>query len=235
VIPLSLAATRNAIPADSAGRKTEAMADIVRGRAGSPIRRLLVVGCGSGVEAAALARALRAQVVGIDLRASFDRAAAGAADLRQGDATRLEFADGDFDFVYSYHVLEHIPQYMRALAEMHRVLNKGGAYLVGTPNRSRLVGYLGSVGVPFRDKLAWNLADWKAKLQGRFRNECGAHAGFTAAELGGALAKVFGSAEEITVRYYVGVYERHARLVKCLARSGLGRWLFPAVYFMGTK
>lgn len=155
--------------------------------------------------------------------------------MRRGDATCLEFRDEEFDFVYSYHVLEHIPEYMKALAEMHRVLKKGGTWLVGTPNRSRLVGYLGSVGVSLDDKLAWNLADWKARLQGRFRNECGAHAGFTAAELGSALAKVFGGAEDITARYYLGVYERHARLVRGLARSGLGRWLFPAVYFMGTQ
>ena len=216
-------------------RKTEAIAAIVRERIGSPILRLLVVGCGSGVEAATLARQLGAQVVGIDLRDSFDPSAAAAADLRQGDATHLEFADRAFDFVYSYHVLEHIPDYARALAEMHRVLKKGGSYLVGTPNRLRLVGYLGSAGVSWRDKLAWNVADWKARLRGRFRNEHGAHAGFSSAELRGILEKVFGRIEEITARYYLSVYRPYAWLVRFLARSGLGRFLFPAVYFMGTK
>jgi SAM-dependent methyltransferase len=216
-------------------RKTEAVAGIVRERAGLPIRRLLVVGCGSGGEAATLARALGANVVGIDLHAPFDPAAAAAADLRHGDATCLEFSDGDFDFVYSYHALEHISDHMKALAEMHRVLKKGGAYLIGTPNRSRLLGYLGSAGVSWRDKLAWNLTDWKARLRGRFRNEFGAHAGFTSGELGGALAKVFGNAEEISQRYYLEVYRHHAWMVKLLAHSGLGRFLFPAVYFMGAK
>lgn len=216
-------------------RKTEVIAGIVREHTSTPVRRLLVVGCGSGAEAATLARALGAQVVGIDLAASFDSAASAAADLRQGDATRLEFSDGDFDFVYSYHVLEHIPDYMRALAEMHRVLRKGGGYLIGTPNRSRLIGYLGSAGVTIRDKLAWNLADWKARMQGRFRNEFGAHAGFTSIELRGALMKAFGGTEEITTPYYLSVYRPYAWLVRLLARSGLGRLLFPAVYFMGTK
>jgi SAM-dependent methyltransferase len=215
-------------------RKTEAIAAIVRERAGL-IRRLLVVGCGSGVEAATLARELGTQVVGIDLRGSFDPAATTTAELRQGDATRLEFADGTFDFVYSYHVLEHIPDYAKALGEMQRVLAKGGGYLIGTPNRLRLVGYLGSAGVTWRDKLRWNLADWKARLRGRFRNEFGAHAGFSAAELRAALAKVFGNAEEISSRYYLGVYRRHAWLVKLILHSGLGRFLFPAVYFMGAK
>ncbi len=216
-------------------RKTEVIADIVRERVSSPIRRLLVVGCGSGAEAAILARELGSQVVGIDLHGSFDPAAAAAADLRRGDATCLEFPDEAFDFVYSYHVLEHIPNYAKALAEMQRVLAKGGGYLIGTPNRVRLVGYLGSSGVSFRDKLAWNLADWKARLRGRFRNEFGAHAGFTSAELGGALATAFGKAEEISSRYYLDVYRRHAWLVKLLVHSGLSRFLFPAVYFMGAK
>lgn len=216
-------------------RKTEALATILRARARAPVRKLLVVGCGTGKEAAVLAAELGAQTIGVDLHASFDPRAAQLVELRQGDATRLEFPDRTFDFVYSFHVLEHIPDYTRALGEMRRVLADGGAYCIGTPNRSRLVGYLGSVGVSFRDKLAWNFADWKARLLGRFRNECGAHAGFTSTELGGALAKVFGKTEEITARYYLGVYRRHAWLVKLLARSGLGRFLFPAVYFMGTK
>ena len=70
-------------------------------RTSVPISRLLVVGCGSGVEAAILARELSASVVGVDLEANFDPAAAGLADLRYGDATALEFEDGAFDFVFS--------------------------------------------------------------------------------------------------------------------------------------
>jgi len=194
-----------------------------------------VVGCGSGKEAAVLAGALRAQTVGIDLHDTFDAAAARAVQLRQGDATQLEFADRSFDFVYSFHVLEHIPNYAQALVEMRRVLEEGGSYCVGTPNRLRLVGYLGSAGVSWRDKLAWNAADWKARLRGRFRNEHGAHAGFSSSELRCILEKVFGRTEEITARYYLGVYRSHAWLVRWLQRLGLGRFLFPAVYFMGTK
>jgi ubiquinone/menaquinone biosynthesis C-methylase UbiE len=187
------------------------------------------------MEAATLARELGTQVVGIDLRDSFESAAAAVADLRRGDATRLEFADETFDFVYSYHVLEHIPDYAKALREMNRVLKSGGAWLIGTPNRSRLIGYLGSAGVPLADKLAWNLADWMARARGRFRNEYGAHAGFTSRELGAALRAVFGQVEEITERYYLTVYRNYARLVRGLGRSGMGRFLFPAVYFMGIK
>jgi SAM-dependent methyltransferase len=222
----------NAQPGD---RKTEVLASIVSARIRAPIRKLLVVGCGSGKEVAILAAELGAQAVGVDLHGTFDPAAAQAVELRRGDATRLEFEDRSFDFVYSFHVLEHIPNYFQALGEMRRVLSEGGVYCIGTPNRLRLVGYLGSAGVSWRDKLAWNAADWKARLRGRFRNEFGAHAGFSSAELRGVLEKVFGRTDEITSRYYLDVYRSHARTVGWLVRSGLGRFLFPAVYFVGTK
>jgi SAM-dependent methyltransferase len=216
-------------------RKTEVLASIIRERVGCPIRRLLVVGCGPGKEAAVLAAALGTEVVGIDLHAVFDPQAAAAVELRKGDATRLEFADQSFDFVYSFHVLEHIPDCTGALVEMRRVLAEGGAYCIGTPNRLRWVGYLGSQDTTWRERLAWNVADWKAKACGRFRNEFGAHAGFSPAELKKMLEEVFGEAAEITFRYYFGVYRRHAALVNLLGRSGLDRFLFPAVYFMGRR
>jgi len=215
--------------------KTEALAGLIRERTRAPIRRLLVVGCGSGVEAAILAKELGAQVVGVDLDNSFDLAAAAAVDLRRGDATCLDFANESFDFVFSYHALEHIPAYRKALAEMARVLSNGGAYCVGTPNRLRLFGYLGSKDATWRDKIAWNLADWKARLLGRFRNEYGAHAGFSSRELKASLAKIFDQAEEITLSYYLRVYRGYAIWVNLLDKLGLGRFLFPSVYFMGRK
>ena len=216
-------------------RKTEALAEIIVERVERPVGRLLVVGCGAGAEAATLAMALGAPVVGIDLHAAFDPQAARVADLRQGDATRLAFADASFDFVFSYHVLEHIADGAAALSEMRRVLAKGGSYCIGTPNRLRMLGYLGSKDARLRDKLAWNLADWKARLSGRFRNELGAHAGFSSAELGVLLARAFGSAEDVTVAYYGRVYQRHAALTRWLGASGLGRVVFPSIYFMGQK
>lgn len=215
--------------------KTEALAGLIRERAGAPIRKLLVVGCGSGVEAGILARELGAEVVGIDLDTSFDSTAAAAIDLRQGDATCLDFASGSFDFVFSYHALEHIPAYGKALAEMDRVLSKGGAYCIGTPNRLRLLGYLGSNDATWRDKIRWNVADWKARLLGRFRNEYGAHAGFSPSELKASLVKAFGQAEEITLPYYLRAYQRYALWISLLGKSGLGRFVFPSTYFTGRK
>lgn len=215
--------------------KTEVLATLIRARARAPIRRLLVVGCGSGIETAVLARALRADAIGIDLHAEFDPRAGAAVELRRGDATRLEFGDAAFDLIFSYHVLEHIPDYPKAIAEMHRVLSADGTCCVGTPNRQRLVGYLGSKDATAYQKVVWNVWDWKAQVCGQFRNELGAHAGFTSAELETALRGVFARTEEVTQPYYDGVYARHAGIVRWFGRSGLGRFLFPAVYFVAAK
>jgi SAM-dependent methyltransferase len=215
--------------------RTEALAGLIQERSRQPIRRLLVVGCGSGKEAAVLAGTLAAKTVGIDIAGDFDPDAAAFADLRVGDATRLDFPDRTFDFVYSYHTLEHIPDHMAALGEMRRVLVDGGGFCIGTPNRLRLLAYFGSPGVSLREKIRWNVVDWKARLRGRFRNEYGAHAGFSSAELKHELQRVFGNAEKITLPYYLRVYRNHAALCRLLDASGLGQILYPCVYFVGRK
>lgn len=221
-----------AVPYDG---KTEAIAKLIRQRVNRDICRLLVVGCGSGIEAAILGRELNSEVIGIDLSSSFDPVAASLVTLRQGDATALTFADNTFDFIYSYHALEHIPNYRKALAEMYRVLTYGGSYCIGTPNRSRVIGYLGSKDATLSQKIKWNLIDLKARAQGKFRNEYGAHAGYSSAELRQELMSVFNDAEEITLEYYLAIYSRHVRLIRFIDQSGLGRILFPAIYFIGKK
>jgi ubiquinone/menaquinone biosynthesis C-methylase UbiE len=214
--------------------KTEAVVRLIAQR-GVPIDRLLVVGCGSGVEAAVLAQRLRTEVVGIDLESAFAMEAARHARLITCDARSLSFPDASFDFVYSFHALEHIPQPERALREMHRVLRAGGGFFVGTPNRSRLIGYIGSKYATTRQKIAWNAKDWSARLRGRFRNEYGAHAGFTASELGGMLGAVFPDCAEHTGRYYRELYGRRLGIVPLILALRLGGWAFPSVYFAGRK
>lgn len=111
----------------------------------------------------------------------------------------------------------------------------GWGWLIGTPNRDRLIGYLGSKDATFRQKIEWNLVDWKAKLSGRFRNELGAHAGYTENELTHELSAVFSRIENITSNYYRVIYQRRKPVIEAILRCGIGRWLLPAVYFMGEK
>lgn len=199
-----------------------------------PHPKILVVGCGSGREAAVLANDLGAQVVGVDIKSDFDSGARMHAQLQHGDATALDFPDASFDIVFSYHALEHIPDYHKALSEMHRVLRPSALYCIGTPNRARLLGYIGG-GSTWTEKIRWNLVDLRARLRGRFRNEFGAHAGYTSSELAGILLGHFATAEEVTAAYYTELYGRHSRLLAMILRSGAGRFLFPSVYFIGSR
>jgi SAM-dependent methyltransferase len=216
-------------------RKTAIIAELIRNRFARAPTRILVVGCGTGREAAQLARSFRARVVGIDLEPQFDTVAACEAQLQRGDATALDFPDSAFDFIYSYHALEHIPDYRRALAEMRRVLAPDGGYCIGTPNRQRVIGYLGSVNADWRDKIRWNALDWSARLRGRFRNEYGAHAGFTRRELRDELTAGLGPAQDVTLPYYTSLYARRATLVRRLEATGLAKHLLPSVYFVGKR
>jgi SAM-dependent methyltransferase len=45
----------------------------------------------------------------------------------------LPFEDSSVDVIFSYHTLEHVPDYLFALSEIHRVLKHGGRFLVGLP------------------------------------------------------------------------------------------------------
>jgi ubiquinone/menaquinone biosynthesis C-methylase UbiE len=105
--------------------------------------RVLDVGCGPAVmEAELLRRGF--QVTGIDtsiemLRHGLNRLAGTAGRDRcrlvPGDAERLEFPDGTFDAVICMGVLEYLPTYNRALAEMRRVLRDDGMAVLSVPNR----------------------------------------------------------------------------------------------------
>jgi ubiquinone/menaquinone biosynthesis C-methylase UbiE len=104
---------------------------------------ILDVGCGPAViETELLQRGL--DVVGVDisiemLRHGLDRLATSPyrahCQLVPGDVERLEFADGTFDAVACMGVLEYVPDYTRALREIHRVLREGGLAVISVPNR----------------------------------------------------------------------------------------------------
>jgi len=49
------------------------------------------------------------------------------------DVTRLTFPDGSFEAVLSFDVLEHVPDFKKALREFYRVLVPGGQALISVP------------------------------------------------------------------------------------------------------
>ena len=58
-----------------------------------------------------------------------------------GDWQRLSevVAPGSIDLAVSSHVIEHVPDDVRALDELYEVLRPGGRAILTTPNRKRLV------------------------------------------------------------------------------------------------
>jgi ubiquinone/menaquinone biosynthesis C-methylase UbiE len=215
--------------------KTEKVVELISEFHLEPIRKLIVVGCGDGTEAAILAQKLNAEVVGVDLRGEFDPTAERFCELVRGDAMSLEFEAAEFDFVFSYHALEHIDDPAKALGEMRRVLKDNGGFWIGTPNKSRLVGYIGGKNTSFSEKIRWNWADWRMRLSGRFENRFGAHAGFTSPELQGLLSSVFRVVDDRTFEYFEKVYAGRRSLVRMIEKLGLSKRVFPSVYFSGVK
>ncbi len=196
---------------------------------GSSPKRLLVIGCGPGEEMSTLARETGAEAFGVDLDVG-SRSKGARVHLVRSDARNLPFRGGTFDAVYCYHVLEHVPGPAGAVAEARRVLREQGVGYFGTPNKSRLVGYLGGRGTRM-EKFVWNLHDYRRRLLGRWSNEQGAHAGFTSAELGGLLQGQFQAVENVGLPYYLGKYPRLAALWSAAFRSGIAAVLCPSVYF----
>lgn len=220
----------------SADAKTESTISIISDVARAEPTSILVVGCGTGHEAGILARRFKAATTGIDIGTefTFDPQQAAPAILRTMDAMRLDFEDAAFDLIYSFHALEHIQDPRLALSEMSRVLRPGGAYFVGTPNKSRWLGYLNSA-APLIDKIRWNLSDIAMRARGKWSNEAGAHAGFTAPELLNMCRTAFGRADDVSDDYYTTLYRRKRQAVNLVARSGLRAALYPCVYVAGTR
>lgn len=69
-------------------------------------------------------------------------ALAGASVL---DGDRYPFADASFGACVSNYCIEHIPDPGRHLAEVSRVLEPGGVYVLRTPNRWHYVSLISSV------------------------------------------------------------------------------------------
>jgi SAM-dependent methyltransferase len=93
-------------------------------------RSVLDVGCGEGVLTCAWAERLAdRRIVGIDLddpklRTEWDKRRRPNLEYRVEEATRLSFADGEFDLASAVEVLEHVPDPEATVAEMARVAER---------------------------------------------------------------------------------------------------------------
>ena len=95
--------------------------------------RLLDIGCGNGDISAYFARGN--DQYGVDVS---DRRRDGNRNFRFSvvGSEYLPYEDRYFDIVMSHHVIEHVDDQDRHLAEIHRVLKPAGILYLATPNRT---------------------------------------------------------------------------------------------------
>ena len=102
-------------------------------------KRALDAGCGAGYGSAELARAALS-VVGIDSSPDaieFARATYPMPNLsfEVASCEALPHADGSFDLIVAFEVIEHLKGWARFLREARRTLAPSGQFIVSTPNK----------------------------------------------------------------------------------------------------
>jgi SAM-dependent methyltransferase len=105
--------------------------------AGGRVAALLDVGCGYGGVTATLASALGiSEVHGVDIDPDVigEACGKGVAALRADVAAGLPYPDVAFDLVTSFGMLDYLPWFDGALAEISRVLRPGGLAAIALPN-----------------------------------------------------------------------------------------------------
>lgn len=129
---------------EASGRK-DLDEQVVDGLDVGPDWAVLEIGCGVGRLLKPLSRRV-ARAVGVDLSHEMVRrgreycADRGNIELHPTDGSLERFAAGEFDFVYSHIVFQHLPRktYVdRYLREAERVLKPGGILRVQVDGRSR--------------------------------------------------------------------------------------------------
>ncbi|MCP4618260.1 MAG: methyltransferase domain-containing protein [Bradyrhizobium sp.] len=97
-----------------------------------------------------------------------------APDIAHLDATKpFPFEDATFDFVFSEHMIEHIPypDGCNMLRECCRVLKPGGVVRISTPNLSFLIELYGGKTDQQRQYIEWskqNFIPWAAEANDTF-------------------------------------------------------------------
>ncbi|MDN3513891.1 MAG: class I SAM-dependent methyltransferase [Candidatus Brocadia sp.] len=197
---------------------------------------ILIFGCGSNNENTSIKQIINPEsfTIGIDIDFLSLVKNQYKKNLLQMNGSQLGFKDDLFDCVFSYHALEHITDYSGALENIKRVLKPNSFFLLGVPNKRRILGYIGSKTTLYK-KIQWNINDLRMKCKGKFENRYGAHAGFTKKELSLLLNKYFVQVEDVTVQYYVNCYPSKEKLLKILDKFGPDELVFPSLYYLCFK
>ena len=114
--------------------------DALRRTVGDRHRRAIEVGPGSGIYVPILAQ-LYDEVVALDIEQVYLNHVSHLTGIHQNlvlkidDITASSLPSETFDLVLCTEVVEHIPDSLSALREMHRLLRPGGTLVLSTPQR----------------------------------------------------------------------------------------------------
>jgi ubiquinone/menaquinone biosynthesis C-methylase UbiE len=104
-------------------------------------RRILALGCGTGIEARALGRLIEPEtaIVGLDhspalidtaRRLTADEGLSGRVTYEVGDAHHTSYRDDEFDIVTLHTLISHVDDPLQVLREARRVVRPGGTIAV---------------------------------------------------------------------------------------------------------
>ena len=105
-----------------------------------PFNKVLDAGCGSGFMLSELSDCYK-NGFGVDMSPEaieFGRQFS-KAELKVGDAEKLNFNDKEFDCIISTDAFEHIPDDVAAIKEAFRVLKNNGTIIIYTPSEDGLL------------------------------------------------------------------------------------------------
>jgi len=163
-------------------------------------KQVLEIGYGMGTDHLALARQ-GARMHGIDLtKRNFELTSrrfelyGEHSALITGDGEALAYADGSFDFVYSFGVIHHMPDAEKVISEIHRVLKPGGRCWVTVYHKNSLYFW-------------WTVYLWKHILKRGYRKHT--------LQQALSLLEYPGDDPDLIVRLY-----RRAELVRLFDRFG---------------
>ncbi|MEO8581371.1 MAG: methyltransferase domain-containing protein [Patescibacteria group bacterium] len=103
-------------------------------------KNILDAGCGRGFYASSFCEfPFVKKIIGIDLREKYLKKARKfikdkRLTLQQANIYRLPFKPEVFDFIVSSEVMEHLPDDVKALKALHKIVKKGGTLIISVPH-----------------------------------------------------------------------------------------------------
>jgi len=199
---------------------------------------ILVAGAGNGIESVLIQEELEIPTIGVDLNIDHSHLPVKNPNIsfQKQDLSNLAFWDETFQVIYSYHVLEHVINASGVLQELARVMKPSSVMFIGFPNKNRLFSYIGtSQKATVSQKILWNLNDYWFRIQRKFENRFGAHAGFTKNEFHELSARHFSEVHSVGDLYMFKKYPKYRWLLENIVKIGFDEFLFPSNYFICLK